>query len=142
MMFFWKNLKLKKIVFFYLIFSCYYCSMEFERQSKHSGLCPDTSSPVFFGFRNLSLIRNLLRGFSFLLDFTDFTLNKCAQAQLRSRLTNWLLKSTFCLIFRFLLGSRNPSNVQSSVFLLQFPDHLWNLLGIRWKQATMMKSKP
>ena len=34
------------LVLFHLIFRCYYCSTNLKRQSEHSGLRPDTSSPV------------------------------------------------------------------------------------------------
>ena len=46
----------KKIVFrfFMFNFSCYYCFMDFKKQSEHSGLCLDTSSLPF-----LQLKRNL-----------------------------------------------------------------------------------
>ena len=42
----------KKIhfVLLHLIFQCYYCSRNRERQSEHSGLCPVTSSLVCFNF--------------------------------------------------------------------------------------------
>ena len=46
--------------------------MEFERQSKHSGLCPDTSSLVFFGFRNLSLHPQFIAGIQFFTGFHRF----------------------------------------------------------------------
>ena len=35
-------------VIFHWIFKCYYCSINFKRQSEHSGLRPDTSSLVHF----------------------------------------------------------------------------------------------
>ena len=43
------------IFFYYIFFLCYYCSINLKRQSEHSGLCPDTSSLVFF-FDLLSFI--------------------------------------------------------------------------------------
>ena len=39
--------KQNSILFFlHLIFSCYFCSIDFKRQSEYSGLCSDTSSLV------------------------------------------------------------------------------------------------
>ena len=44
------NFRKKKFHFilFHLIFLFYYCSINFKRQSEHSGLRPDTSSLVTF----------------------------------------------------------------------------------------------
>ena len=55
-MIFAKNLNLFfNFHFFYyskiFTFPCYYCSIDFKRQSEHSGFCPDTSILVYFGMR-------------------------------------------------------------------------------------------
>ena len=34
------------ILFYYIFFIGYYCSLNIKRQSEHSGLCPDTSTLV------------------------------------------------------------------------------------------------
>ena len=40
------QIKKKRFFFLHSIFSCYYCSRDLKRLSKHSGLCPDMSSLV------------------------------------------------------------------------------------------------
>ena len=51
--------------FLYLIFSSDFCFIDLKRQSEHSGLRPDTSSLVFFGFHNYKRIPLNVSGIHF-----------------------------------------------------------------------------
>ena len=45
--------------FITFIFSCYFCSIDLKKQSKHSGLCPDTSSLVCYIIRFLLGVKSI-----------------------------------------------------------------------------------
>ena len=57
------QIKKKNLFFLHLVFSCYYCFIDFKRQSEHSGLSPDTSNLVTSAhFLKYKVSKNLKSG--------------------------------------------------------------------------------